>query len=231
MSHVSNVPGMAPDIILDDSEDEPLPDFENIPEWTGPPETQRPQFNWNFVYYLTEASTWACNAAFVILLWLKVEGSVTCSWHVVFHPLIISTGASVAVQAFALSMILRDAYHQPRREPEHGQDLMRRLVLFRNLCECLFKLLQAAGLLCIASRLPSYVQGAFSRDIKEPVDGSFALGSNIDEGARVSINHIMVPLWVAWACEVALWLAFEQVCRCAGVSHSFPQCHGRRCMG
>jgi hypothetical protein len=182
---------------------------------TEPPfeaETHRRHFNWNFVYYITEAAGWACNATFAVLLWLKLEHSISLSWAQIFAPLLASAGCSVVVNGFALGMILIDQHHQPLRMLfDQGYDLMRRLVLFRNACECSFKMLQSIGLFCLAVRLPDYVAEATRRGVKAPADGSFALGSNIDAGASTSINTIMLPLWIVWGLEVTLWLAFEHL--------------------
>jgi hypothetical protein len=171
--------------------------------------------NWNLVHYLTEAFSWICGAVFALLLWLKLDGQLERGWRVVFQPLAISYGTLSVVSFFSLVKILHHLYSlggagswRPRME---NQELMRRLVLWRNLCECAFKLLQSAGLYSLVALLPAYVEQAESRDIRVPVDGSFALGTNIDEGASPSINTIMMPLWVAWAMEVALWCMFEHI--------------------
>lgn len=144
---------------------------------------------------------------------MKLDGQLERGWRFVFQPLAMSYGALSVVSFAALVKIL---HHKYSLGPYVGArmenlELMRRLVLWRNLCECAFKLLQSVGLYSLVVLLPAYVEQAESRNIRVPTDGSFALGTNVDEGASPSINMIMMPLWMAWATEVLLWCVFEHV--------------------
>eukprot|EP01043_Picozoa_sp_COSAG02_P070081 COSAG02_NODE_12267_length_1571_cov_6.358084_2_plen_442_part_01 len=196
--------------------------------------------NWNLVHYLTvrrrspghsacafgshsltcsrpgcrqEAFSWICGAVFALLLWMKLDGQLERGWRFVFQPLAMSYGALSVVSFAALVKIL---HHKYSLGPYVGAqmenlELMRRLVLWRNLCECAFKLLQSVGLYSLVVLLPAYIESAEARNVRLPTDGSFALGTNVDEGAKPSINAIMLPLWMAWATEVVLWCVFEHV--------------------
>ena len=162
---------------------------------------------------MQEAFSWICGAVFALLLWMKLDGQLERGWRVVFQPLAISWGALSVVSFFSLIRIAHHMFSLGGLVPpntEH-QELMQRLVLWRNLCECAFKLLQSAGLYSLVVLLPAYVEQAEARDIRSPMDGSFALGTNVDEGASPSINTIMTPLWVAWTLEVLLWCLFEHI--------------------
>ena len=161
---------------------------------------------------LQEAFSWICGAVFALLLWLKLDGRLERGWRVVFQPLAISYGALSVVSFICLAKMLHHYRAlQPSSPRTENQELMRRLVLWRNLCECTFKLLQSVGLYALVVLLPAYVEQAEAREIRAPTAGSFALGTNIDAGADPSINTIMLPLWVAWSGEVLLWLLFEHV--------------------
>jgi hypothetical protein len=167
-------------------------------------------FNWDLVYFLTEAFGWICSAWFAILLWLRVEGVLTHGWRFVFQPLAINFGASTMLTLFGLG---KTVCNLNMRWPVDfdNHELIHRLLLWRNLCECMYKLAQNIGLYVVVCRLPGYVDSAVERGITVPEDGSFALGTNIDEGAPVPISVIMIPLWVAWGLELVIWVVFERV--------------------
>lgn len=144
---------------------------------------------------------------------MKLDDQLERGWRFVFQPLAMSYGALSVVSFAALVKLL---HHKYSLGPYVGAqlenlELMRRLVLWRNLCECAFKLLQSVGLYSLVVLLPAYIEQAESRNVQLPTDGSFALGTNVDDGATPSINAIMMPLWMAWTTEVVLWCVFEHV--------------------
>eukprot|EP01051_Picozoa_sp_SAG22_P000400 SAG22_NODE_10_length_35702_cov_72.266992_21_plen_678_part_00 len=187
----------------------------DAPEGTEAP--QRPArealtaFNWDLVYYLTEAFGWICSAWFAILMWLRIAGVLHHGWRFVFQPLAINFGASTMITIFGLGKAICSLNMRwPSNFDNH--ELIHRLLLWRNLCECGYKVVQNIGLYIVVCRLPSYVDDAYERKVRlGPAHEGFAMGTNIDAGAPVPISVIIAPLWVAWAVELVIYAVFERV--------------------
>lgn len=92
-----------------------------------------------------------------------------------------------------------------------------RFIRMRGICEAVYGCLQHVGLCLVVARLPAYVADAIRRaqaggagfgslsasDAPEP------LGIHINEGAAVSINVIMGPLWAAWIAQECVSVYFD----------------------
>ena len=128
---------------------------------------------------------------------MKLDGQLERGWRFVFQPLAMSYGALSVVSFAALVKIL---HHKYSLGPYVGArmenlELMRRLVLWRNLCECAFKLLQSVGLysLVVLLSLHSFLSDAFSSFL-------FSL-------CAASTKALLFEVRVDFACEIILSLS------------------------
>ena len=111
------------------------------------------------------------------------------------------------------------AYRQWRAWPHPANPLLRCLRM-RGVCEAAYSCLQHVGLCLVVARLPAYVADAIRRaEAGGAGFGSLSgidedgepepLGIHVNEGAAVSINVIMGPLWAAWLAQECVSIFFD----------------------
>lgn len=111
------------------------------------------------------------------------------------------------------------AYRHWHASPTPRHPILR-CIRMRGICEAAYSGLQHVGLFLVVARLPAYIADAVRRAAAGGAelgslsgvttnDESEPLGIHTNEGAPVSINAIMGPLWAAWIAQECVSIFFD----------------------